>query len=288
VAVVTTFGARRILNPVAELTAAARRMEGGRLEERVVRVGDDELGRLGHAFNSMAEALERSDGERRALTSDIAHELRTPLSNIRGYLEGIEDGVVESTPEVLATIHEEALLLQQLVDDLQTVALAEAGELRLHREPVDLAALAQQVVTTHRAQAQGTGVDLDLRVDAVPALALDPARMRQVLGNLIQNALRHTPRGGDVTVAVSAAGGAIELVVTDSGEGIAAEHLPHVFERFYRADSSRSRTTGGTGLGLAIVQQLVETQGGEVSIASTPGAGTAVTVRFPEGAARSR
>ncbi len=281
-AIVTSLGARRILKPVSELTEAARRMEDGSLEERVASVGDDELGRLGHAFNSMAAALQRSDAERRTLTGDIAHELRTPLANIRGYLEGIDDGVVEPSAEVLALVHSEALLLQQLVDDLQTLTLAEAGQLRLHREPLDLAALAQQVVTTHRAQAESAGVRLDVRAAAVPPLSLDPARMRQVLGNLIQNALRHTPEGGEVSVSVVQAGGAVEVVVADSGEGIEAQHLPHVFDRFYRADGSRSRATGGTGLGLAIVEQLVETQGGEASIGSTVGAGTTVTIRFPE------
>ena len=285
VAVVTTLGARRVLNPVAELTEAARRMELGSLDQRVASVGDDEIGRLGQAFNSMAEALQRSDTERRTLTSDIAHELRTPLSNIRGYLEAIEDGVVEPSDEVFATIHEEALLLQQLVDDLQTLSLAEAGQLRLHREPTDLSALARQVVAGHGAQAESAGVRLDVQTAAVPEIAIDPARTRQVLGNLIQNALRHTPADGTVTVSVARAGEAIEVIVADSGEGIAAEHLPRVFDRFYRADSSRSRETGGTGLGLAIVQQLVETQGGETSIASTLGEGTAVTVRFPAEAA---
>ncbi len=288
VVVVTTLGARRILEPVAELTEAARRMERGSREERVGSVGDDELGRLGHAFNSMAEALERSDAERHRLTNDIAHELRTPLSNIRGYLEGIQDGVVEASPEVVAALHEEALLLQQLVDDLQTISLAEAGQLRLRREALDLATLAQQTVLTHQAQAESAGVRLDARSAEVPVLSLDPARMRQVIGNLIQNALRHTPEGGSVSVSVARDGGGVTIVVADSGEGIAAEHLPHVFDRFYRADGSRSRSTGGTGLGLAIVQQLVEAQGGTASIASAPGDGTTVTIRFPQPEAAPR
>lgn len=281
VVLLTVVGSQRILRPVAELTAAARRMESGKLDERVASVGDDEIGRLAHAFNSMAASLEENELERRTLTSDIAHELRTPLSNIRGYLEAIQDGVMEPTAEVVASVHEEALLLQQLVDDLQTLSLAEAGHLRLNLEPVDMAALATQVVTVHQAQAESAGVRLVALGETVSPRPLDVVRMRQVLGNLIGNALRHTPTGGTITVSVLAEGKGLRLAVSDSGEGIAPQHLPHLFDRFYRADPSRARATGGSGLGLAIVQKLAQAQGGEVSVESTLGRGTTVTVRWP-------
>ena len=281
VVLLTVVGSQRILRPVAELTAAARRMESGKLDERVVSVGHDEIGQLAQAFNSMAASLEESELERRTLTSDIAHELRTPLSNIRGYLEAIQDGVVEPTAEVVASLHEEALLLQQLVDDLQTLSLAEAGHLRLHLEPVDLAVLATQVVTAYQAQAESAGVTL-VAVGTASPRPLDAVRMRQVLGNLIGNALRHTPAGGTITVSVVADGEGLRVAVADSGEGIAPEHLPHLFDRFYRADPSRARATGGSGLGLAIVQKLAQAQGGEASVESTLGQGTTVSVRWPE------
>ena len=260
-------------------------MEQGRLTARVSATGGDEIGQLAQAFNSMADALERSDGERRMLTSDIAHELRTPLSNIRGYLEAIQDSVVEASPDVIAAVHEEALLLQQLVDDLQALALADAGEPRLHREPTDLAALIEQAVTSHQAKAEASGVRVTAVSAAVPSVSLDPVRVRQVIGNLIDNAIRYTPRGGSVTVTVFAAEGHVSVSVADTGEGIAPDHLPHVFDRFYRPDSSRSRATGGSGLGLAIVQQLVTAHGGEVAIESTLGAGTTVIVTFARDAA---
>ena len=281
VLVLTVAGSQRILRPVAELTVAARRMQAGNLDERVGSVGDDEIGRLAHAFNSMAASLAESERERRTLTNDIAHELRTPLSNIRGYLEAIQDGVMEPTPEVVGSVHEEALLLQQLVDDLQTLSLAESGHLRLTLESLDLAALSRQVVTAHQAQAEAAGVRLLASGDAASLRPLDGSRMRQVLGNLISNALRHTPAGGTITVTVRPEGAGLCLSVSDTGEGIAAEHLPHLFDRFYRADPSRARATGGSGLGLAIVQKLAQAQGGTASVESMLGEGTTVSVRWP-------
>ena len=219
VLVLTVAGSQRILRPVAELTVAARRMQAGNLDERVGSVGDDEIGRLAHAFNSMAASLAESERERRTLTDDIAHELRTPLSNIRGYLEAIQDGVMEPTPEVVGSVHEEALLLQQLVDDLQTLSLAESGHLRLTLESLDLAALSRQVVTAHQAQAEAAGVRLLASGDAASLRPLDGSRMRQVLGNLISNALRHTPAGGTITVTVAAGGGGPVPVRVRHGRG---------------------------------------------------------------------
>jgi two-component system sensor histidine kinase BaeS len=266
---------------VGSLTAAARTMEQGDLSGRVPVAGGDEIATLAGAFNAMADSLERQDRLRRTLTSDIAHELRTPLSNIRGYLEAIREGVAAATPEVIASIHEEAVHLQGLIDDLQELALAEAGELPIRPVATDLGALLQAVVQAHRGRAESAGITLTCEVaDAVTA-AVDAARVRQAVANLLDNALRHTPAGGTVIVGIRRDGPWALLSVADTGGGIEPEHLPHVFERLYRADPARSRETGGGGLGLAIARALVRSHGGEVVAESDWGRGATFTVRLP-------
>lgn len=273
---------RRILRPVEALTRAARRMEKGDLSQRVPAGSKDEIGQLAHAFNSMADGLARVEQLRRHMVSDIAHELRTPLANLQGYLEAAQDGVVQPGPEWVASLHEEALLLSRLVDDLQDLALAEAGQLRLLRRPVSLA---ESVTKALKAvQTRWHEKALQLQTDLPPDLPLaqaDPERLGQVLRNLFDNAAQHTPPGGQITVSARPAGPEIEVSVRDTGGGIAPEDLPYVFERFYRADKSRARTTGGAGLGLAIVKQLVEAHGGQVGVASEPGQGTTFTFTLP-------
>lgn len=283
-AVVLTVGfARRILRPVAALTSAVRRMESGDLEARVPARGDDELAGLAHAFNTMADRRVEDEEQRRRLVTDLAHELRTPLGNVLGYLEAAQDGVMPVTDELVGSLHEEAMLLQRLVDDLQTLSLAEAGRLALHLEPVDVAGLAESVAKAHRARAAAEG--LTLQVNAAPGpgplVEADPERLRQALGNLVSNALRHTPKGGDVTLRVRVEDEAVVVEVQDTGEGIDPEHLPRVFDRFWRADASRSRGTGGSGLGLAICNRLVDSHGGSVTATSTPGNGSTFTVTLP-------
>jgi signal transduction histidine kinase len=260
---------RRILAPVEALTAAVRRMEAGDLSQRVEITSRDEIGDLARAFNAMADGLARLEELRRQLVTDVAHELRTPLSNIRGYLEAIQDGVVEPDRRVIDSLHEETMLLNRLVDDLQDLSLAEAGQLRLERRPVALADVVDRAVEAARprAAAKGVALQVDLPGD-LPPVDVDPQRIGQVLRNLLDNGLTHTGPGGEIAVTAQVAGRWVEVSVRDTGAGIAAEDLPYVFERFYRADKSRSRATGGAGLGLAIVKQLVEAHGGRIEVES--------------------
>ena len=279
---VTLLLSRRMLHPVAALTAAARRMETGDLSVRVKAESNDEIGSLAHAFNAMADSLARNEQLRRNMVSDVAHELRTPLTNLRGYLEAAREGMVQPDQQYLENLYEEAMLLNRLTDDLQELALAEAGQLRLARQAVNMGDLAQTAIDGVHVWAAGRG--LSLRLDVAPALPLvdaDPARVGQVLRNLLSNALDFTPRGGEVSVIVRAEGNDVRVEVHDTGPGIAAEHLPFIFERFYRVDPSRARSTGGAGLGLTIVKNLVEAHGGRVWVESTPGVGSTFGFSLP-------
>jgi signal transduction histidine kinase len=294
-AVLLTLGlSRRILRPVEALTAAARRMGRGDLSQRVEVQSNDEIGELARAFNAMADGLTRLEELRRNMVSDVAHDLRTPLSNIRGYLEALQDGVVEPKREVIDSLCEEAMLLGRLVDDLQELALAEAGQLRLERRPVAPADLVNRAMEAARGQAAAKGIALqvDLPTD-LPLVDVDHQRIGQVLGNLLSNALTHTPSGGEVAIVArrcpepsrraveGAKDSEVAITVRDTGEGISPEHLPYIFERFYRADKSRSRATGGTGLGLSIAKQLVEAHGGRISVESQMGQGAIFTFTLP-------
>jgi two-component system sensor histidine kinase BaeS len=216
------------------------------------------------------------------MVSDVAHELRTPLSNIRGYLEAVQDGMIEPKPEVIGSLHEEAMLLNRLVDDLQELSLAEAGQLRLERRQVAPSDVVNKAAEAARAQATSKGIALQVDLPAdLPLVDVDHQRIGQVLGNLLSNALTHTPSGGKVVIAARARQSEAEFSVSDTGEGIPPEHLPYVFERFYRADKSRSRATGGTGLGLSIAKQLVEAHGGQITVESQVGQGTTFTFTLP-------
>lgn len=282
IAIVTvTLVASRLLRPIRNLTVAAEQMSAGALSSRVDAPGNDELGALGSAFNSMAASLQDEDRRRRRLTSDIAHELRSPLSNIRGYLEAAKDGVTELDESLVETVLGDALLLQKLIDDLQVVSLADAGALRLDAEPRRLAAAVEAVVESNRQVATDGGVDVVIDVDAAHMALLDDTRFRQILQNLMTNAVRHTDSGGAVVIASTVGADFVTVEVRDTGTGISAEHLPHVFERFYRADSSRTRGTGGTGLGLAITQSLVEAHGGAITVASVEGVGSTFSFTLP-------
>ncbi|MEC3893275.1 sensor histidine kinase [Nocardiopsis sp. LDBS1602] len=279
--VVSTTLATRLLRPVHALTDAVNRMREGAGPSIRVRVRDSgEIGRLAEAFNEMSEHLERAEDQRKAMVSDVSHELRTPLSNLRGWLEAVQDGMVEPDPERVRMLLGETLLLQTVIDDLQDLALADAGRLRLSPEAVEVAPLIDQVIAGHGLRAEEAGVRLVGEARDVTLVA-DRSRMLQVLGNLVGNALRHTPEGGTVTVGAHRAGSQVVIRVADTGVGIAEEDLPHVFDRFWRADRSRNRRTGGSGLGLAIVRGLVELHGGSVTADSTVGEGTTFTLRLP-------
>ena len=282
---VTLLAGRRLARPIHALTAAVQRMEAGDRSARVPVKGrrQDEVGRLAHAFNAMAVSMDENERQRQAMVSDIAHELRNPLTNVRGYLEGVQDGLVPLDDALIASLLEESTLLGRLVDDLQDLALADAGRLHLHPEPLDAADLVEQVAGAHRAAAAVAGVTITAEVTAPVRIEADPGRLRQALGNLVGNALRYTPAGGSVTLAVFAADddGHATITVADTGGGIAAEHLPRIFDRFYRADASRSRETGGSGLGLSITRYLIEAHGGTIDARSTEGAGSTFTIRLP-------
>ena len=280
-ALVMVFAGRRLVRPILALTGAAQRMTNGDHAARVPVTGRDEVARLGHAFNAMAESIQHHDVQRKAMVSDVAHELRTPLANIKGYLVASEDGVVPLDKELVTSLLEEAGLLERLVVDLQDLALADAGMLRLHPEPRDLGDLAQQVVSAHRPAADDAGVTLSADVTGVAPAIVDSARIRQALGNLVSNAIRFTDSGGHVLVGVRRDGDGYRLTVTDNGAGIAPEHLPYLFDRFYRAEHSRSRTTGGSGLGLAITKHLIEAHQGTITATSTPNHGSTFTIWLP-------
>jgi two-component system, OmpR family, sensor histidine kinase BaeS len=283
---VTALVAARLVRPLRVLTDAAR--QPPELHVRVPVTTRDETGLLAEAFNDLSERRERLEAQRKAMVSDIAHELRTPLTNIRGWLEVTRDGVVEPDPALLASLHEEAVLLQRVIDDLQDLAAADAGTLRLRPEPVRPDELLDQVAAAHRVAADAAGVALRTEVTATAWLEADPVRMRQALGNLVSNALRHTPPGGTVTLTARGEGDQVVLRVADTGGGIAADDLPYVFDRFWRAEKSRSRRTGGSGLGLAIVRQLLGAHGGTAEAASEPGGGAVFTLRLPGTTAPAR
>ncbi|MER6620294.1 MULTISPECIES: cell wall metabolism sensor histidine kinase WalK [unclassified Streptomyces] len=272
---------RAVLRPVRAMTLAAKDLGEGDLERRVPVSGRDEIAQLGGAFNRMADSLQAGEERQRRLIGDIAHELRTPLANLRGYLEALRDDVVEPTPELLASLHEEALLQQRIVDDLQDLALAEAGALTYHPTEVDLRELLETGRTAHRAQADAAGVTLELDAPVPVFVTADPDRLRQVVGNLVGNAVRATAAGGSVTLALTPRRELAVVEVRDTGKGIAAQDLPHLFDRFWRADASRGRATGGSGLGLSIARQIVTDHRGTIEVRSTVGVGTTFTVVLP-------
>ena len=272
---------RAVLRPVRALTLAAKGLGEGDLGRRVPASGRDEIAQLGGAFNRMADSLQASEEHQRRLTGDIAHELRTPLANLRGYLEALRDGVVEPTPDLLESLHEEALLQQRIVDDLRDLALAEAGALAYHHTGVDLHELLETSHRAHLPQARTAGTMLTLQAPHPVYVRADPDRLRQVVGNLLGNALRATAPGGTVTLALLRRGERAVVEVRDTGTGIVADALPRLFDRFWRADASRDRATGGSGLGLSISRQIVTDHGGTIEVRSAVGAGTTFAVVLP-------
>ncbi len=269
--------ARRISSPIRNLTLAARRLGAGDLEGRApVDGGRDELGELAEAFNSMAEAVGRQEMLRRRMAADIAHELRNPLAVIQANLEAMLDGVRPLSAEEVADVHRETQLLSRLVTDLRDLSLAETGQLPLRKGLTDLAALARTGVARFSSRAEERNVRLGVEIaENLPRAEVDPDRVDQVLGNLLDNAMRHTPPGGEVMVRLDpdVLRHEVRVTVRDTGEGIPEKDLPNIFERFYRADRARTRADGGSGIGLAVVKQLVEAHGGRVWAESQPGKG---------------
>lgn len=282
-AIVLSFAlSRRILSPVRALTRAATRLGKGDFSQRVDDTAGGEVGQLARSFNSMADNLEHNERLRRNMVADIAHELRTPLSNLSGYLEAIQDGLVEPDTTTIRSLNEEASTLARLVNDLQELSLADAGELRLITQQEDILKLAAEAVAAMRAKASDKGVSMTTDLPApLPSIEIDAHRIRQVLHNLLENAVAHTGPDGSITVSARHEDGMISVSVADTGEGIPEEDLPKIFERFYRVDRSRTRATGGSGLGLTIARRLVEAHGGTIGVTSKQGEGSTFTFTIP-------
>jgi len=276
--------ATRVVRPIRALAAAARRVAQGSYSERVTVAAKDELGALASAFNEMAAALESTERRRHELLSDVAHELRTPVATLNGYVEGLRDGVVEPSTKTWTLLHNETLRLGRLVDDLSKVSRAEERQLDLRRVRTDAHRLLDDAAAGAAAAYAERGVALVVEPrDRVAAVDVDRDRIAEVLANLLSNALRHTPAGGTVALSATRAGdGAVELAVADSGEGIPPELLGRVFERFYRIDGARSRDRGGSGIGLTIARAIAEAHGGTLRAESAgPGRGARFVLTIP-------
>ena len=283
IALLLTFVlSRRMSSPIGVLANAARRLGQGDLSQRVQFQGKGEVKVLAQAFNSMATDLEHAEQLRRNLVADVAHELRTPLSNIQGYLEAIRDRVVKPNAVTIRSLNEETALLSRLVDELQELSLVEAGELKLIYQAEDIAKLVKQAVTPWQPQVAAREISLSLDLpDNLPLVDIDWQRVNQVLHNLLENAVAHTHKGGTITVAATAQGDWVEVCISDTGEGIPAEDLPNIFERFYRVDKSRARVTGGSGLGLTIAKRLVEAHDGKIAVQSELGKASRFSFTLP-------
>jgi signal transduction histidine kinase len=272
--IVSLWLSRRIVAPIESMMRASQRIAQGNFGERVAEVGEDELGRLGHSFNDMAEQLEQVETRRRQLIGDVSHELRTPLTTIKGSMEGLMDGVLPANAETFEQIHREADRLARLVDDLQELSRVEAKSYSLDVRPMALSALGQILAKRLARQFEQKSIALSLDLpESLPLVLADEDRLVQILTNLLGNALQYTPAPGTVTVTAALAAGEMQITVADTGVGIPPEHLPHIFDRFYRVDKSRSRTSGGgSGIGLTVARHLVESHGGRIW-AESAGAG---------------
>lgn len=276
------FLSRRILSPVKALTQAAQRLGKGNFSQRVQIQDTSEIGELASTFNLMAGDLERDEKLRRDMVADVAHELRTPLTNIRGYLEAVRDGVMQPDADTVGSIFEETMLLSRLVNDLQDLSLAESGELALYCEDEEADELIRQAVSAVQAKAVEKGLSLATEIAGnLPHIYIDFLRIKQVLLNLLENALAHTPAGGSITVGAAQSGDMVEISVADTGEGIPADELDNIFERFHRVDKSRSRSTGGSGLGLTISKYLIKAHSGTIYVQSEPGKGSRFAFTVP-------
>jgi signal transduction histidine kinase len=277
--------ARRLSHPLQELHDAVTRVAGGDFQQEVGPRGVGELEDVASAFNSMAHRLRESERQRQELLAAIAHELRTPLAIIEGNLEAMLDGVRAPTPDLIATLHTQSALLSQLITDLRDLSLADARQLSLRRRSVDLAVLCQESVDAMKVWTDERKVSTSVRVEGETTAAVDPDRLRQVVQNLLHNAVRFTPAGGQVTVIVKEEtvdqDRWVTVEVEDDGPGIPAEDLSRIFEPFYRVDPSRSRASGGTGMGLAVVKLLVEVHGGSVRAENHPAGGSRFIVQLP-------
>jgi signal transduction histidine kinase len=277
-----TFLSRTLTRPIRELTRATHAVSEGDLTQQVPIRSDDELGELAQAFNKMSAELSRSVSARKQMTADIAHELRTPLSLILGHAEGVHDGVLQPTRENFEIIRDEAIRLEHLVNDLRVLSLADAGELAINLQTIEPKRLIQEVASLYQYQIQRKNVTLDLDIASpLPTIEVDPGRTTQVLTNILDNALRHTPEGGQIIISAKEVDDQIEIAVQDSGPGLETEDLHRIFERFYRTDSARQRKDGGSGLGLAIAKSIVQAHGGQIRAENAVGRGLRITITLP-------
>jgi len=282
VCIASIFIAKRIAKPIVNLSDAAQAVSKGDLSVRVsLPQGKDELTGLVQSFNNLVQNLQRQDELRKRLTSDIAHELRTPLNTLLAQTEGMLDGIWEASPEHLEATRSEVLRLIRIVSDLDQVIQAEAGEMNISRDEINLSEVAENIVDSMTAAFQQQGIQLSSRVITDGWVVGDKQRMAQVVSNLITNSLKHTSQGGEVIVSVERRARTVEVKIMDNGTGISPADLPFVFERFYRGDRSRSREKGGSGLGLTIVKGIVEAHQGNITIESVVGKGTSITLTFP-------
>jgi two-component system OmpR family sensor kinase/two-component system sensor histidine kinase BaeS len=264
------------------LTHVARSLAAGNLAQRVVVAGDDEMALLGQTFNRMVDSLQKAEESRRAMIADIAHELRTPLAVQQANLEALQDGIYPLTAENLVPLLEQNQLLIRLVEDLRVLALADTGQLTLESTEIDLGALLQSVAARFYPKASINQATIETLIQPdCPPIKLDPARIEQILTNLLSNALRHTPAQGKIEINMAHSATQAVVTVRDTGAGIPPEALPHIFERFYRAEKSRSRIAGGSGLGLSIARQLAQLHGGDLTAANHPQGGAVFTLTLP-------
>lgn len=280
---ISTFVTRRIVKPVQAMKAVSQRIANGRYDERVQISGEDELADLAQSFNQMAHTLAQTEERRRQLIGDVAHELRTPLSSIKGVMEGLQDGVLTADAETLAHVEQEVSRLQRLVRDLEELSRAEAGELPLELMWVEPNEFVTTAVSRLSLQYEDKGIRLYTNLpDNLPQVHVDPLRMTQVMLNLLGNALQYTPAGGEVAITAKTEANQLTIAVQDNGIGLTPESLPHIFERFYRVDKSRSRAGGGSGIGLTISQHIVEAHNGRLT-ATSPGynQGSTFTIILP-------
>ena len=279
--IVSTLLTRRFVNPLADVIYAARAVATGKLDTRIPTEGPQDLQSLSESFNEMATSLERSDRERREMLADIAHELRTPLSVIRGRLEGIVDGIYPDNGPQVSMALEQAYLLQRLIDDLRLLTLAETRQLPFDQKLFDVGQVIERVMEIFSAEAREKNISLEFKDKSENlSLLLDPQRFEQIMSNLLGNALRYVPSGGKVWITTHATAEGVHITVNDNGEGIPPEDLPYIFDRFWRKDRSRSRLSGGSGLGLAITKQLIEAQNGTIQANALSEGGLQMSMRF--------